>query len=76
MPVAGQRVHGTIFRVLKLTPQVATAGAESAVYDCLVCNVGDNAWEDNRPYCRIVNRGIHSLATTAQQSDVMANVSI
>jgi len=24
------------FRVLKLTSQVATAGAESAVYDCLV----------------------------------------
>ena len=36
IPVAGQRTHGTTFRALKVTSQVATPGAESAVYDCLV----------------------------------------
>jgi len=36
MPVAGQRTHGTTFRAHKVTSQVATPGAESAVYDCLV----------------------------------------
>jgi len=36
MPVAGQRTHGTTFRALKVTSQVATLGAESAVYDCVV----------------------------------------
>ena len=36
IPAAGQRTHGTTFRALKVTSQVATAGAESAVYDCLV----------------------------------------
>jgi len=29
MPVAGQRTHGTTFRALKVTSQVATPGAES-----------------------------------------------
>ena len=36
IPVAGQRTHGTTFRAFKVTSQVATPGAESAVYDCLV----------------------------------------
>ena len=36
IPVAGQRTHGTTFRVFELTSQVTTPGAESAVYDCLV----------------------------------------
>ena len=36
IPVAGQRTHGTTFRALKVTSQVATPGAESAVCDCLV----------------------------------------
>jgi len=37
IPVAGQRTRGTTFRALKVSSQeVATAGAESAVYDCLV----------------------------------------
>ena len=36
MPVASQRTHGTTFRALKVTCQVATLGAESAVYDCLI----------------------------------------
>jgi len=36
MPVANQRTHGTTFRALKVTSQVATPGAESAVYDFLV----------------------------------------
>ena len=31
IPVAGQRTHGTTFRAVKLTSQVATLGAESAV---------------------------------------------
>jgi len=34
--VAGQRTHGTTFRAPEVTPQVATPGAESAVYDCFV----------------------------------------
>ena len=36
IPVAGQRTHGTTFRALKVTSQVATPGAESAVRDCSV----------------------------------------
>ena len=36
IPVAGQRTHGTTFRALKVTFQLATPGAESAVCDCLV----------------------------------------
>ena len=36
IPVAGQRTDGTTFRARKVTSQVATPGAESAVYDCLV----------------------------------------
>ena len=39
IPVAGQRTHGTTFRALKVTSQVATPGAESAVYDSLVVDV-------------------------------------
>jgi len=35
LPTAGQRTHGTTFRALRVTSQVATPGAESAVYDCL-----------------------------------------
>jgi len=37
--VASQGTHGTAFRALKITAQVATPGAESAVYDCLVSHV-------------------------------------
>ena len=36
IPVAGQRSHGTTYGALKITSQMATPGAESAVYDCLV----------------------------------------
>jgi len=38
IPVAGQRTHGTNFRALRVTSQVAKPGGgeESAVYDCLV----------------------------------------
>jgi len=36
VPVAGKRTHGTTFRELKVTFRVATPGAESAVYHCLV----------------------------------------
>jgi len=36
IPAAGQRTHGTTFRALKVTSQMATLGAESAVCDCLV----------------------------------------
>ena len=36
---AGQQTHGTTFRALKVTSQVATPGAESAVYDGLVVYV-------------------------------------
>ena len=34
MPVAGRQMLGSTFRALKVTSQVATQGAESAVYDC------------------------------------------
>jgi len=34
--VADQQTHGTTFRALKFTSQVATPGAESAVYGSLV----------------------------------------
>jgi len=41
LPVAGQlRTHGTTFRALKVTSQVATPGAESAVYCCFVLRCG------------------------------------
>jgi len=36
IPVAGQRTHGTTFRALKVTSQVATPGVASLVNDCLV----------------------------------------
>ena len=36
IPVAGRRTYGATFLALKVTSQVATPGAESAVYDCLV----------------------------------------
>jgi len=36
IPVAGQRMHETSFRALKVTSQVATPGAKSAVYGCAV----------------------------------------
>ena len=35
IPVAGQLTHGTTFRSRKVT-YVATPGAESVVYDCVV----------------------------------------
>ena len=37
IPVTGQRTHGTTSRAIKVTSQVATPGAESAVYDCFAC---------------------------------------
>jgi len=45
----GSQEHGTTFRALKVTSQLATAGAESAVYDCLVlirnkCNETPTQW--------------------------------
>ena len=36
IPVAGQRTHGTTFRMLKVTSQVASPGVESAVCGYLV----------------------------------------
>jgi len=36
IPVACQRTHRATFRALKVISQVATPGAESAVYNCLV----------------------------------------
>jgi len=36
IPVAGRRTYGATFLALKVTSQVATPGAESGVYDCLV----------------------------------------
>ena len=35
-PVVGHRAHDTTFRVLEVASQVATPGAKSAVYDCLI----------------------------------------
>jgi len=34
--VAGQRMHGTTFQARRVTSQVATLGAESAVYDSVI----------------------------------------
>ena len=34
--LTGQRTHGSTYRALKVTPEVAASGAESAVYDWLV----------------------------------------
>jgi len=34
--VAGQRMHGTTFQARRVTSQVATPGAESAVYDSVI----------------------------------------
>jgi len=45
IPVIGQRTHGTTFRALNVTSQVATTGAESAAYDCLTSKV---AWVYNK----------------------------
>jgi len=42
-PVSGQRTHVATFRVLKVTSQVATPGAESVVHDCLVVRCSDAA---------------------------------
>jgi len=39
IPVASQRTHGTTFRALKVTSQVEKPGAESPVYDCIVCRL-------------------------------------
>ena len=36
LDIAAHRTHGTSFRALKVTSHVATPGAESAVYDCVV----------------------------------------
>jgi len=36
IPVASQRTHGTTFRALKVSSQVPTTGAKSAVYDYFV----------------------------------------
>ena len=36
IPVAGQRTHGTTLWALKVTSQVATLGAESAICDCSI----------------------------------------
>ena len=44
IPVAGQWMHGTTFRALKVTSQVETPGAESAVYDCLVILCNDDSF--------------------------------
>ena len=43
LSVTGQRTHGTTYRALKVTFQVATTGAESAVCDCLVVVVEPEA---------------------------------
>ena len=54
IPVAGQRTHGTTFLALKVTSQVATPGAESAVYDCLVnfCTTNTKTKTETKAQCR------------------------
>ena len=51
IPVAGRRTHGTTFRALKVTSRVATPGAESAAYDCVVRRAlrGCSKWSE---WCR------------------------
>jgi len=52
IPVAGQRTHGTTFRVLEVTSKVATPGAESAVYDCLILSLSKSFCNSNAVSCR------------------------
>jgi len=51
IPVAGQRTHGTTFRALKVTSQVAIAAAESAVYDCLVVTKQSSTYRISPVFC-------------------------
>ena len=44
IPVAGQRTHGTTFRALEVTSQVATPEVEYAFCDCTVCSCGGCKW--------------------------------
>ena len=65
IPVAGQRTHETTFRALKVTSQVASSGAESAVY-CLVgwmcgrCRLGDAVGEFHGQYLLQHDHRLHS----------------
>jgi len=77
IPVAGQRTHGTTFRMSKVTSQVTILGAEFAVYDCLVwlyimtqfsalmLLVG---WQEGHPACknRVVGAGVVSVWSEVQ----------
>ena len=50
IPVAGQRTHWATFRALTVASQVATPGAMSAVYDCLVLMCDRNAKQRSKRY--------------------------
>ena len=53
VPVAGQRTRGTTFRARKITSQMATPGAESAVYDCLVSRCNLRSSNNSILYCLV-----------------------
>jgi len=50
------RTHGSIFRALKVTSEMATSGAESAVCDCLVTEASSNI---NHKILQVVLGGNH-----------------
>jgi len=72
IPVADQRTHGTTFRALKVTSKVATQGAESAVYDCLVftcsrcCTFVGDALSAGRPVRLCVVVAVGSMLPAAR----------
>ena len=44
IPVAGRQMRGTTFRARRVTSQVATPAAESAVYECFVSSGVTIGW--------------------------------
>jgi len=63
--VAGQRTHRTAFGALKVTSQVATPGAESAVYDCMVLLAENATPKSTRSELNAFSRSCARLQTTA-----------
>ena len=55
IPAAGQRTCGTTFRAFQLTSHVATTGAESAVYDCIVVLCRQNCWANGVGWTRTLS---------------------
>jgi len=63
--VAGLGTHRTAFGALKVTSQVATPGAESAVYDCMVLLAENATPKSTRSELNAFSRSCARLQTTA-----------